>query len=46
MKSVVMAFPSYTQLMCINVVSYSASTSTSQAVSLKVDQAASILKLF
>ena len=47
LKSVIMAFPSYTQLLCINADFFFIFLlqSTSQAVSLKVDQAVSILRL-
>ena len=45
LKSVIMAFPSNTQLQWVNADFFLFSSSTSQAVSLKVDQSASNLKL-
>ena len=45
MKSSLMVFPSYTQLLRINIYNFTfLLQSTAQAVSLKVDQAVSIVK--
>ena len=46
LKSVIMAFPSYTQLLCITEIFFIFPLQgTSKTVSLKVDQSVSILKL-